>query len=117
MEVENLTEDIIAFEIEREPAMAGELKTIAFIVEDRRDCDVVLDFTKVDIITSPSLAKLLKMRQTLLDVGRRLILCSVHPFTRSAFMVTGLDGLFECADDKASALALLQTDWFPKDTT
>jgi anti-anti-sigma factor len=116
MEVENLAEDIVAFEIQREPAMTGELKTVADIVEYRRDCDVVLDFSKVDIITSPSLSKLLKMRQTLLDVGHRLILCSVHPFTRSAFMVTGLDGLFECAEDKAEAMSVLRTDWFPNDS-
>jgi anti-anti-sigma factor len=116
MEVENLAEDIIAFELQREPLMTGELKTISDIAEDRRDCDVVLDFLKVDIITSPSLAKLLKMRQTLRDAGHRLILCSVHPFTRSAFMITGLDGFFECAEDKEEALSLLQTDWFPNDS-
>ena len=116
MDVQNIAENTIAFELQREPNLNHELKTVGDIVVDRRDCDVILDFTSVDIITSPSLAKLLKLRQVLLDAGHRLILCSVHPFTRSAFMITGLEGLFELADDKSDALAVLQSEWFKEDT-
>jgi anti-anti-sigma factor len=107
MKVEDLANDVIAFELQREPQMNGELQTVLDIANDRADCNIVLDFTKVDIITSPSLSKLLKLRQALLESGHHLILCGIHPFTRSAFMITGLDGIFELAADRQAALAAI----------
>jgi anti-anti-sigma factor len=69
---------------------------------------VVIDFCQVDIITSSSISKLLKLRKLLADCGHRLIFCSVAPATRGVFTVTGLDGIFEITDDKFVALASLQ---------
>ncbi|HUW18440.1 MAG TPA: STAS domain-containing protein [Sedimentisphaerales bacterium] len=107
MSVQNWSEDVILAELQREPQLGEELKTVIDLTNDRGDCDVILDFSGVDIITSPSLAKLLKLRQTLIDCGHRLILCSVCEFTKSAFRVTGLDGLFCLLDDRATASAEL----------
>lgn len=64
MEVENLADDIITFIPEREPHLNGELKTVADILTDRDDCDVIIDFAKIDIVTSPSLAKLLRLHKS-----------------------------------------------------
>ena len=108
MAMQNLSEDIISVDLHREPQMGDELKTVTDIVNDRGDCDVILDFSSVDIITSSSLSKLLKLRQLLVDCGHRLIFCSMNNFTREAFKVTGLDGIFELADDKVTASAELQ---------
>jgi len=108
MGMQNLSEDIILVDLHREPQMGNELKTVIDISHDRGDCDVILDFSNVDIITSTSLAKLLKLRQSLIDCGHRLILCSVNPFTKGAFNVTGLDGVFELADDRLAASAQLE---------
>ena len=108
MGIQNWTEDIILVELHREPRMEGELTTTVDIVNDRGDCDVVLDFSEVDIITSSSLSKLLKLRKLLEDCGRRLIFCSVQDLTRKAFKITGLDGIFELADDKSAASEVLQ---------
>lgn len=108
MGMKNWSEDVIIVDLAREPRMGEELKTVTDIVCDRSDCDVILDFSKVDIITSPSLSKLLKLRQLLLDCGHRLIFCSINDFTRSAFKVTGLDGIFELTDDRLTASAKLQ---------
>jgi anti-anti-sigma factor len=88
--------------------MGGELKTIFDIANDRGDCDVILDFSNVDIITSPSLSMLLKLRKFLTDCGHRLVFCGVPPLTKNAFEVTGLDGIFELADDEATASKNLQ---------
>ncbi|MHC4572688.1 MAG: STAS domain-containing protein [Planctomycetota bacterium] len=107
MAIQNWSDDIILAELGREPQLEGELKTVIDIVNDRGDCDVILDFSNVDIITSPSLAKLLKLRQSLIDCGHRLVLCSACEFTKSAFKVTGLDGLFRLADDRSAASAEL----------
>jgi len=108
MGFQNLSEDIVLVELSREPQMRDELKTITDIVHDRGDCDVIIDFSNVDIITSSSLSNLLRLRQLLLDCGRRLVFCSVPAFTKSTFRVTGLDGIFELADDKDAASAILQ---------
>ncbi|MHC4913194.1 MAG: STAS domain-containing protein [Planctomycetota bacterium] len=75
---------------------------------DRGDCDVVVDFSNVDIVTSSSLSKLLKLRKLLADCGHRLVFCNVAAATRGIFTVTGLDGIFELAEDKFVALASLQ---------
>jgi anti-anti-sigma factor len=108
MGIQNWSENIILVDLPQEPGMGDELKTVTDMVRDRGDCDVVVDFSSVDIVTSSSLSKLLKLRKLLTDCGHRLIFCNVAPATRGIFTVTGLDGIFELADDKFVALASLQ---------
>lgn len=108
MGIQNWSEDIILVDLPQEPEMGDELKTVTGMVRDRGDCDVVIDFSSVDIITSSSLSKLLKLRKMLADCGHRLIFCSVAAATKGIFTVTGLDGIFEIAEDKFVALASLQ---------
>ena len=108
MGIQNWSEDIMLVDVPAEPEMGDELKTVTQIVRDRGDCDVVMDMSSVDIVTSSSLSKLLKLRKMLGDCGHRLVLCSVAPATKGIFTVTGLDGIFEVTDDKFVALAGLQ---------
>lgn len=108
MGIQNWSEDIILVDLPQEPQMGDELKTATEMVRDRGDCDVVVDFSEVDIVTSSSLSKLLKLHKLLVDCGHRLIFCNVAPATRGIFTVTGLDGVFELVDDKFVALAGLQ---------
>ncbi len=108
MGIQNWSEDIVLVDLPQEPNMGDELKTVTGIVRDRGDCDVVIDFSNVDIITSSSLSKLLKLRKLLADCGHRLVFCNVAPATKGVFTVTGLEGVFELADDKFVALASLQ---------
>ncbi len=108
MGIENWSENIVLVDLPQEPQTAEELYAATEIVCDRGDCDVVIDFSSVDIVTSSSLSGLLKLRKLLADCGHRLIFCSVAAATRGIFTVTGLDGIFEFADDKFVALASLQ---------
>ena len=108
MGIQNWSEEIILVDLPAEPEMGDELKTVTEMVRDRGDCDVVVDFSSVDIVTSSSLSKLLKLRKLLGDCGHRLVFCSVAPATQGIFTVTGLDGVFEIAEDKFVALASLQ---------
>jgi anti-anti-sigma factor len=108
MGFQNWSDDIILVDLPREPRMRSELKTLVEIVRDRGDCDVVVDFTSVDIMTSTSIAGLLRLRKLLADCEHRLIFCNVPPATRGVFSVVGLDEVFEFADDKFAALATLQ---------
>ena len=108
MGIQDWSEDIILVDLPQEPEVGDELKTVTEMVRDRGDCDVVIDFSGVDIVTSSSLSKMLKLRKMLTDCSHQLVFCSVAPATRGIFMVTGLDGIFEFADDKFVALAGLQ---------
>jgi anti-anti-sigma factor len=108
MGIQDWSEDIILVDLLQEPEVGEELKTVTEMVRDRGDCDVVIDFSGVDIVTSSSLSKMLKLRKMLTDCGHQLVFWSVAPATRGIFMVTGLDGIFEFADDKFVALAGLQ---------
>jgi len=108
MGIQNWSEDIILVDLPQEPELGDELKTATEAVRDRGDCEVVIDFSEVDIITSSSLSKLLKLRKLVGDCGHRLVFCSVAPATKGIFTITGLDGIFEIVDDKFVALASLQ---------
>jgi anti-anti-sigma factor len=108
MGIQNWSDDIVLVDLPQEPQMGDELKTVTEIVLNRGDCDVVLDFSSVDIVTSSSLSKLLKLRKLLADCEHRLVFCNVAPATKGIFTVTGLDGIFELVEDKFVALASLQ---------
>ncbi len=108
MGIQNWSENIVLVDLPKEPEMGDELKKVTEIVRDRGDCDVVLDFSSVHIITSSSLAKLLKLRKLLADCEHKLVLCAVVSSTKGIFIVTGLDEIFEIVVDKFVALASLQ---------
>lgn len=108
MAIQNWSDEIILVDLPEEPEMGEELKTVTITVRDRGDCDVVIDFSNVDIVTSSSLSKLLRLRKLAADCGHRVVFCNVAAATRGIFTVTGLDGVFDLADDKFVALAGLQ---------
>ena len=108
MGIQNWSEEIVLVDLQQEPQMGDELKAVTETVRDRGDCDVVIDFSDIDIITSSSLSKLLRLRKLLTDCGHKFIFCNVAPATKGIFSVTGLDGVFDLVDDKFVALASLQ---------
>ncbi len=108
MGIQHWSENIILVDLSKEPEMSDELETVAEIVHDRDDCDVVIDFSDVDIVTSSSLSKLLKLHKPITRSKRRLVLCGVAAQTKGIFKVTGLDNIFEIADDRFIALATLE---------
>ena len=108
MGIQNWSEDIILVDLQQEPNMGEELQSVTEMVRDRGDCEVVIDFSDVDIITSSNISKLLKLRKLLADCGHKLVFCNVAPATKGVFTITGLDDIFEFAQDKFIALASLQ---------
>ena len=108
MGIQNWSENVILIDLLGEPEMGEELTAATGMFRDRADCDVVIDFSTVDIVTSSSISKLLKLQKMAKDCNQHLILCGVAPATRGIFEVTGLDDIFEFVDDKFMALAGLQ---------
>jgi anti-anti-sigma factor len=107
MGIQNLAENVILVDAPAEPGLNEELKNVTEIVRERGDCDVVIDFSHVDIVTSSSLSKLLKLRKVLMDCEHRLLLCSVASATKGIFSITALDGIFEMVDDQFAAMAAI----------
>jgi len=64
------------------------------------DCDVVVDFSHVDVVGGACLAGLLEVRRLLMDCGHKLTLCGVAPAIKGVFIVARLDDLFEFAEDR-----------------
>jgi len=108
MGIQNWSDNIIVVELPEEPGLSDELQNVTEMVRSRADCDVVIDFSGVDVLTSSSLSKLLKLRKMLSDCGHQLVFSNVAPATKGIFSVTGLTEVFRFAQDKFVALAGLQ---------
>ena len=109
MGIQNLSEDVVLVELPfKEPQIADELKAVNEIASNKPDLDVIIDFSKVEIVTSSSIGNLIILRNLLHEGGRRLMLCNVAPMTKCIFVVAGLKDIFEFVDDKSTALAAVQ---------
>jgi anti-anti-sigma factor len=108
MGIQDWSDNVILVTIAPEPDMSDELKTVTQIVRQRSKCGVVIDFTDAELVTSSSLAQLLRLQKVLDDHNQQLILCDISPRTRGVFEVTGLDKVFEFVEDKFTALAGMQ---------
>ena len=109
MSAQKWSEQVILVELPAEPGVVEELQETERLVREKGDCDVVVDFSEVTILTSNSLAELVRLQTLLAQCRRKLVLCHVDTATKGIFSVTGLDDLFEIVDEKFDALATVQT--------
>jgi len=108
MGIDHSSLGILTVELPPEPEMGLELKAVAEVIQNEEGCDVVVDFSNANIVTSSSISKLLRLRKLLIDRGHRLILCNAAPATEGIFEVCGLDVVFEFAADEPAAFALIK---------
>ena len=108
MGIQDWSEEIILVNLACEPEMGEEIQLVIDSIKENGSRDVVIDFADVDIVTSSSIAKLLKLRKVLVDCDRRMVFSSVKPHTQKIFVVTGLESVFEFVEDQFLALAGLQ---------
>ena len=110
MGIQRCSEHAIVVDLPRElKDHQVELQTAIDAVGGEGDCDVVVDFSSVEVVGSPTFSRLLELRTLLRESGRRLVLCGVAAATRSVFEVAQLEKLFEFAEDRSAALASLQS--------
>ena len=108
MGIQDWSENVTLVELQAEPGTGEQVEEVIRHVRDRGNCGVVMDFSNVTILTSTSLAGLLRLRKLLDDCGQRLLLCSVGSGTKGIISVTGLDDVFEIMDDRFDALATVE---------
>ncbi|MHC5073688.1 MAG: STAS domain-containing protein [Planctomycetota bacterium] len=110
MGISNLSEHVIFVDLPAcEPYIVDELKELNEIVSSRGDCDVVIDFTHVDIFLSSSLSNLLILRDILHNKNHELVLSGVAFATKCIFTVVGLNEAFIFVEDKFEALDILSS--------
>jgi anti-anti-sigma factor len=108
MGIQDWSDSVILVTVAPEPDMGDELKTVTEIVRQRDKCSVVIDFSEAELVTSSSLAQLLRLQKVLDDHNQQMVLCGASPRTKGVFEVTGLDKVFEFVEDKFTALAGVQ---------
>jgi len=106
--VEPWSENILVGELQNDPQFTDDLAALLDEIEKRDDVDVVLNFAGVSYLNSSNIAKLLKLRKTLIAKKRRLVLSGIGTTVWSLFLVTGLDKVFEFTDSVSTALAAVQ---------
>jgi len=85
-----------------------ELQRAIAMVREKGDCNVVIDFSNVDVAGGATFTRLLELRQVLRDSGHKLVLCGLSPATKGIFTIVRLDGTFDFVEDRFAALATVQ---------
>jgi anti-anti-sigma factor len=117
MGIQNLPEDVIVVELPSDnQKIAEELKAINETISKKRHRNIIIDFARVEIITSSNISNLLILRNLLENTGYQLILCNVAPMTKCIFVVAGLNETFVFADDNSSALETIKNADSPADS-
>ena len=108
MDVQLLEPDVLFASLPAEPHLQPELKLLWTGLAEREPLHLILDLSRVEIVSSPSLGSLLLLRQRQSERAVRLVLCNVQLATRTILRVVGLDAVFEYADDRPDALRVLR---------
>ncbi len=107
MAIQEWSDNIVMVNLLDDPDFSDDVTAMTERME-KAPRNIVLDFTKVKFLNSSNISKLLKLRKTTLDAKKRLYLCGIPIQVWGVFLLTGLDTLFDVAEDPASALASLQ---------
>ena len=106
--IEKWSDNILIVELQDDPTFTDDLNSLMDQLDTRQDVDVVLNFAGVNYLNSSNIAKLLKSRKKVISNRRRLVLCGIDTNVWGLFLVTGLDKVFEFADNLANGLAAVQ---------
>ncbi len=112
MPIQRWSDHIAIVEFGDEPQFSEDAANFARMLDDEQGLEpcAVFDFRRVSYLNSTNIAQMLQLRKRLLAGGKTLRLCSVRDKVWGLLMVAGLDKLFECTPDVATALASLQLE-------
>ena len=108
MSIESWSEDIVVVDLQDDPGFTDDLTALLDQLGSKEVVDVVLNFSAVNYLNSSNIARLLKLRKLIITGKRRLVLCGIDTNVWGLLLVTGLDKVFEFADNVATALASVQ---------
>ncbi len=109
MSIEKWSETIWVVSLTDEPALSEDLLTAQeAALQTQPTPDVVVDLSAVTHVNSSNLSQLLRLRKIMIDNDRRLKLAGMPDSVWAVFLTTGLDKVFDFADDLTTALTGLQ---------
>jgi anti-anti-sigma regulatory factor len=108
MGIQNYSEDIILITLPEQPQHSQEIDIVNKLFSESVDFDVLVDFVKVEILTSETLCGLMILSRLLKGAGRKLVLYDLSPAIKQIFVRTGLLTVFNLADDQFDALQHIQ---------
>ncbi|MFA5239551.1 MAG: STAS domain-containing protein [Phycisphaerae bacterium] len=110
MAIQKFSEDVLFVDLPaKEPQIGNELNQLNETVLAGSECDVVIDFFRVELITSASITNLLILHNLLQERKRQLVLCNVAVMTKYIFTVAGLDKVFDFVDDRFAAMSAVKS--------
>ena len=104
MGIQNFLDDVLLVTLPEEPHSADELDKLNEIASEHCYRDVIVDFTKVQMLTSESICSLMILEKYLSASGRKLVFCNASAEIRHIFRRTGLEAVFTFADDEYAAV-------------
>jgi len=109
MSVQKWDDDTLVVHLSDDPVLSEDMAEVNARLDDAGR-DLVLDFSDVTLLTSSGISALLRVRKRNIEAGRRLVLCAPRDTVWSVFLTTGIDGLFEFAENVTQALARIKSD-------
>jgi anti-anti-sigma factor len=107
MPIEHWSEQVSVLHLADDPQFTDDLEA-ALNQLATQPVDMVLDFAAVHLINSSNLARLLRLRTSMLEAEKRLIVCNANTQVWTTMLVTGLDKIFVFSESVTTALASLQ---------
>lgn len=107
MGIQSVSKHVLLITMPAEPQPGDEVEKEMRRAGERADCDVIVDISRVEIMSSGTFCGLIVLERLLSASDRQLILCSVPPNIAGIFTRVGLDSLFSFADDQDAALQSL----------
>jgi anti-sigma B factor antagonist len=75
------------------------------LVEQRHRTRLLINFSKVEYLTSAVLGKLIALHKKIQELNGELKLCGIRPSIYEVFKITKLNKVFEIFDDEDQALS------------
>lgn len=108
MGIQNYSEEILLITLPEQPQHSQEIDIVNKLFSESVDFDVLVDFVKVEILTSETLCGLMILSRLLKGAGRKLVLYDLSPAIKQIFVRTGLITVFDLADDQLDAIQHIQ---------
>lgn len=112
MPIHRWSDQIAIVEFGDEPQFSEDAASFARLLDDERGLEpcAVFDLARVSYLNSSNIAQLLKLRRRVVGVGRSIRICSIPDPVWGLIMTAGLDKIFECTPDVATALTSIQLE-------
>ena len=110
MGIQNLSSNVLLITLFEQPQHEEELEKVNKGLSDEFHCNVVVDFCKVQMLTSGTISNLVTLDRLLKESGYLLVLCNVPSKTERIFIRLGLKKVFEFAKDELAALQYIRSE-------